>query len=259
MELSSLRRHVPCLRIRKRHHRLSIIQAACGIGIVALVILGWAKLLWRRHLVALVIAPYMAIVFLWWFQPTRFVVPLLPLIVFCACEGVRSLLPKKNPGTFRVAFIAAAICIAGAFAVDFVKVERACLEGNIKGSDDAAQWSQMQQGLDWIKQNTPENSVIFSSYPAGVYLFTGRHTLDLNNATHIGAKFTPTHSMNLDAEFQNAAVFPSVYVFATSRFDDTVKEEWGLSPVQQYVQTHPGQLQLQWSAPDGLIYLYKLR
>ena len=58
----------------------------------------------------------------------------------------------------------------------------------------------MQHGLDWIKQNTPQDAVVFSSYPAGVYLFTGRHTLDLNNATHIAGVFTPTHSLNLDTQ-----------------------------------------------------------
>jgi hypothetical protein len=240
------------------HLHLGIIPIFCGMLLAALVVFGWVKLLFRRHLVALVLAPYMTIVFLWWFEPTRFVIPVLPLIVYCAVEAIRTLAVKPTPAIRKFAFAAAAICIAGALAVDALRIERAWTCGNTEGAEAATEWSQIHEGLDWIKKNTPPDAIVFSSYPAGAYLFTSRHTLDLNNETRLDGKFIAANCMDLDAQFKKAREYSSGYVFATSRYDYILNVEWGLAPVQRFIASHPGRLELKWSSNDGLFYIYKV-
>ncbi len=234
---------------------LSGVTILLGLGLTALVILGWANLLLRRHVVALVLGPYMAIVFLWWFEPTRFVIPVLPLIVFCAIAGAR--LVHAVP-TRRAALTAAAICIVGGLAVDAVRLRRAMRYGNIEGAQAAAEWQQMQQGLNWIRSNTPGDAVVFSCYPQAVYLFTSRHTMDLNNGSHIDAVYIPMGQMDLNAQFHKADGFSSVYVYATYRWDFLTQMEWGLAPVQRFVASHPGQLDPQWASGYRAVGIFRL-
>ena len=98
----------------------------------------------------------------------------------------------------------------------------------------------------------------FSSYPAGFYLFTARHTIDLNNVSHTEPVYVPLGQMNLDTQFGKAAPFSSAYVFATYRWDFIKKMEWGLEPVLRYESAHPGRLEREWSTPDGHMIIYRL-
>jgi hypothetical protein len=243
--------------IAQRLH-LSGATKVLGLTITALVILGWVNLLLRRHVVALVLGPYMAIVFLWWFEPTRFVIPVLPLIVFCAIAGAKAVNSRLAIPAHKTALGAAVICILGGVVVDAVRVERALRYGNIEGAQAAADWKQMQQALNWIRSNTPADAIVFSSYPQAVYLFTSRHTMDLNNDSHIEPVYVPIGQMDLDAQFRKGSGFPSAYVLAIYRWDYLKQMEWSLGPVQRFIASHPGRLEQQWASDDGQLFIYKL-
>jgi hypothetical protein len=240
------------------HLHLLEVTMLLGLIITALVILGWALLLRQRHVVALILGPYMAVVFLWWFEPTRFVIPVLPLIVFCAIAGARAVMGCLTIPTHRTALTAAAICIAGGVLVDAGRLVRARRYGNIDGAQAAAEWKQMHAGLNWLKDNTPTDAVVFTSYPAGVYLLTSRRTLDLNNGEHNDPVYVPMGQMDLDAQFRKANAFPSAYVFATYRWDFLTQMDWGLGPVQRFIASHPGRLEQQWASDDGRLFIYKM-
>jgi hypothetical protein len=133
--------------------------------------------------------------------------------------------------------------------VDTVKLQRVWKYGELEGAQAATEWDQMRQGLDWIQQNTPPDSLVFSTYPAGVYLFTGRHTLDLNNSSHIGAAWTPSYSADLDQRLKKVDASKAVYVYATADRD---------SNVLRYVADHPNRVELQWASQNGLLSIYKV-
>jgi hypothetical protein len=238
--------------------RLSAVVVIFGLAITALVVVGWAALLRRFHVAALVIAPYMAIVFLWWFEPTRFVIPVLPLLVFCAGAGAKLIWPGRGVPVHRWATLAAGMGIAGAPIVDAVKFNHMRKYQDLNGAAHATEWKRISEGLSWVNENTPRDAVIFTSYPAGVYLFTARQTLDLNNVSHIDPVYVPSGSMDLDAQFRKAAPFHSAYALATYRWDFTNDFEWGLAPVERFVRDHPGRLRLQWATNDGHLEIFKL-
>jgi hypothetical protein len=237
---------------------LSDVTILLGLTMAALVILGWANLLRRRHVVALVLGPYMAIVFLWWFEPTRFVIPVLPLIVFCGIAGAKAVNSRLAIPAHKTALGAAAICILGGIVTDTVRAERALRYGNIEGAQAAAEWKQMQQALSWIRSNTPPDALVFTSYPQAVYLFTSRHTMDLNNDSHIEPVYVPIGQMDLDAQFRKASGFPSAYVLAIYRWDYVKQMEWSLGPIQRFIASHPGRLDQQWASDNGRMFIYKM-
>jgi hypothetical protein len=229
-----------------------------GLFITTCVILGWLKLSRRLNPAGPVLACYMAIVFFWWFEPTRFIVPILPLLLLCGVTGIRAIRPAASIFDARTALLVVTFCIVGALGVDLVKILEASRFGNAEGAQATQEWKQMQAGLNWIEQNTPKDAVVFSSYPAGVWLFTARHTLDLNNVSHIDSNYVPLGGMNLGVQFQKARPFQSAYVFATYRWDYIKNFEWGLKPVQKYIAANPGRLEPQWTSEDGKNAIYKL-
>ena len=234
------------------------LMAVIGFAIVALVIVGWLNLLRMRHPIAYVIAPYMVIVFLWWFEPTRFIIPVLPLLVYCAAVGAKLVRYHFKPAAISIPVAMEVISIFGCLLVDVFRLDRAYRYGDIQGAQAASDWHQIHEGLNWIKENTPGDSVVFSSYPEGVYLFTSRLTLDLNNGAHVGPVYVPIGQMDLEAQFRKGSAFPAAYVFATYRWDYLKQMEWGLGPVDRYIVLHPGQLELKWASSDGHAFIYKL-
>jgi hypothetical protein len=228
---------------------LAWITTLIGFALAVVVIAGWANLFVRRHLISIVLACYMSIVFFWWFDPSRFVIPILPLIIYCSAIGARRMLSRVKFPRRQYAFAALGICVLGAVMVDGVKVARAWQYGDPEGAGAAREWSQLQQGLEWIHENTADNSLVFSTYPAGVYLFTDRHTLDLNNASHIGSVWTPSYSADLGARLQKVDSDDPVYVYATADRDQNVLH---------YISAHPEGFALKWKSETDPMFVYEV-
>jgi hypothetical protein len=208
--------------------------------------------------IALVLFPYMVIVLLWWWEPSRFVIPILPLLAHCACVGAKIIFGRTSLSTRKIAWCSAAICLIGCIAVDLDDLHHVMTVGDFYGPDAAAHWKQVQKGLGWVRQNTPADAVVFSDYPAGVYLLTDRHTLDMNNSSHIGNTYIPSNSIDLAAEIAKAAPYRSLYIFAVRREDVLSHVEFGLAPVRGFVTDHPDALQLQWSSDNNFVQIYKV-
>jgi hypothetical protein len=243
--------------IAERLH-LQGFEVVGGFVITALVVLGWVGLLRKSHVISLVLGPYMLVVFLWWFEPTRFVVPVLPLLLCCAAEGARMALREVKIPVYEVSMGLLVLCIAGGLIEDGVRLARVWRYGDLNGAQAAEDWGQIEQGLGWIDAHTSPDAVVFTSYPSGVYLFTARQTLDLNNVSHTSAVYVPTGKMDLEAQFSKADAFASAYVFATYRWDYTEKMEWGISPVERYRASHPGKLEPMWESGDGKVRIFKV-
>jgi hypothetical protein len=224
------------------------VSTLFGVFLVALVVLGWAKLLRDRHTIALVLAPYMAIVLLWWWEPDRFVIPVLPLIVFCAAVGAKATLSQVSRIDRRVFLAIAIVAIIGGLAVDSVWIRHVWRYGHWGGAEAEEQWAQMKEGLDFIKRETPNDAEIISSFPAAIYLFTGRHTLGINVHTDLSDLISRTALPN----------FMPLFIYATERRHPMTKEEFGLAPVRRFIEAEPGRLKLKWASRDGHLYLYEV-
>ena len=236
--------------IISHHLHLSRIAIPFGLLLTFLVIIGWIELFLRRHVVSLVLAPYMVVVLCWWFEATRFIVPVLPLLVYCASVGAKRLIAQRLQQRAKIGLIAAFACVVGGVLSDVSRLHSIWQYGHFGGAEAARNWTDMRSGLAWISNNTPAGAMIYSSYPAGVFLFTGRLTLDLNDGSHIGNVYTPSDSVDLAVELQRTRSIPSLYIYVCERDDNT--------PAQRFIVQHPDQFETEWSSPDGVARLYKV-
>jgi hypothetical protein len=224
---------------------LNVLPIALGFAIVALVVLGWTILLYRRHVIALVLGPYMAVVLMWWWEPSRFIVPVIPLFIYCAVEGAKALLAGRAIPARKLAFGAVVGCLLSSLAVDAFKIHNIWTCGDWSGGDEAADWAQTQKGMNWIRQTTPQIADVYCTFPEAVYLFTARRTLELNRQT------------NLDAELSAADPAQPIYFYTTLRRGFVAADIEGNAPLSRFIAGHPGQCELLWTSDNGTAHIYK--
>jgi hypothetical protein len=134
--------------------------------------------LFRRALVDIYVIFYLAIAMLWPWEPTRFVIPLIPFLYTYVLFEVglfatalrRDSLPARAVRMFALAAIGLyLIANVGAQARLALEVRRS-VEPNVE-------WAARFRLFDWIKHNTPRTSVLAALNDTQVYLYTGRQTI----------------------------------------------------------------------------------
>jgi hypothetical protein len=140
-------------------------------AVVVAAVLIWSTLLpgWIRRRYeawAIYLLLYLAITLMWPFPPgTRFVVPVLPLILLAMWEGFQSVRPSAR--LFRVtATITGVIVVASAVAGGYVRLT----EVNVKPS---------LHRYEWIRSNTAPGDVIACVLDPNCYLYTGRKAVSI--------------------------------------------------------------------------------
>ncbi len=144
-------------------------------AIMAAALLG--PLLLRRDLVDWFVALYLGLALLWPWEPTRFVVPLVPLlygylltIIMLFGSAVMRRLSWAHT-LRRLAVGAVALFIIANFAL------QARLVVMLRESATPPEWAARFRLYDWIKYNTEESAVLASMNDAELYLYTGRNVV----------------------------------------------------------------------------------
>jgi hypothetical protein len=140
-------------------------------AVVVAAVLIWSTLLpgWirRRHEAwAIYLLLYLAITLMWPFPPgTRFVVPVLPLILLAMWEGFQSVRPSAR--LFRVtATIAGVIVVVSAVAGGYIRLTNAHVKPSL-------------HRYEWIRSNTAPDDVIACVLDPNCYLHTGRNAVSI--------------------------------------------------------------------------------
>ncbi len=156
-------------------------------ALMAAAILG--PLLLRRDLVDWFVALYLGLALLWPWEPTRFVVPLIPLlygyllteIKLFGSAVVRHL--SWADGLRWLAVGAVTLFIVANFVL------QARLVAMLWQSDTPAEWAARFRLYDWIKYNTAEKSVLASLNDTELYLYTGRTVVRNTSSRDIVMRF----------------------------------------------------------------------
>jgi hypothetical protein len=154
------------------------------------VILGFVQAC-RNHfsLAEMMVLISLAITVLWPFFPTRFLLPLLPLLLFYFLLGLESsvhFLQRKleDPrllGQWKLSLWVLGLLLVSRFyeAATFIWAKhQARPEAR---PDYVRNHEENQQVLDWVKENLPAEAVLVSENPQLVYLHTGRKTVSRGN------------------------------------------------------------------------------
>jgi hypothetical protein len=124
----------------------------------------------RQTAVAPLVVAYLGMVLVWAWPPTRFIVPLLPLILWLAYRGGERWPPLT-------AGLAALLLVCGAInqlhLVGAVR-EKGGAWFRASGVDD---WYRMSDQIDWINANAPSDAIVVAVHDPTYYLMTGRKSI----------------------------------------------------------------------------------
>src|SRR5262249_26884115 len=127
----------------------------------------------------LVVAGYAALILIWPWPPSRFLVPLAPLLVGLGLDGAVRAARRLNAMT-RPPPAAATLTAAGLVACNLVALGRFADDSARTGFphvclDDApVSWSSYEQVFSWLRANSSPGDTIACGLDSMVYLYTDR-------------------------------------------------------------------------------------
>jgi hypothetical protein len=140
-----------------------LVLAAAAAGLALLAATFWRA---RREPVVLLIAAYGAVHIAWAWPPLRFVVPVVPLILWFAFLGAGR---SRRLGCA----VALALLAVGLFQFS-ATVNQARETGIVSPFRETTTWDETAYLLTWLSKETPTDAVVSGNLDPMYYLFTGR-------------------------------------------------------------------------------------
>jgi hypothetical protein len=168
------------LRIVATNFALILSSAGPVFDLPAVMILGWVAsplvvrgaIRGRMGLAASIsLAISIALMLLWAWPPLRFVIPLLPLLLWAIAEG--------TPQRLRAGVL---VCCWVLFAAGCYRSHLFSLTARESGcwyplSASTDVWRSFEAQMEWLRKNTAANDIVQSNVDPTIYLFTGRHAV----------------------------------------------------------------------------------
>ena len=170
--------------------RLLLITGPFGLGIasVLLSLLALAGLIlgWRNGLTATEIYTTLSLGFivLWPWDPMRFLLPLLPLLLVYVVEAGQALWTwwrrdqagNAPPSKWIGATVAVGLMVALNLITNFEFIGGLDAQGR-RNQGELGQFTEIETMLGWVKDNVADNELCASLNPGLVYLYTNRKTV----------------------------------------------------------------------------------
>ena len=141
-------------------------QVVPAAGLAACALRGmW---LTRMHPVTWCVIAYAGIIMAWAWPPLRFLVPVLPVLLWHVVVAIR-----------RIPRVPVAIVVAVLVATSSVTLVRTVAHASSRGvmwfrAESPADWHRMSVLFEWIRQNTPSDAVLTGNLDPMYFLYTGR-------------------------------------------------------------------------------------
>ena len=129
---------------------------------------------------------YYGMLMVWVWPPNRFVVPIFPLWLFFAYKGIMLICTNisSKERILRIVneglVILLCICLGSALylsSLKTIRIHQASISSNILPTDDNYDWTAISSLLDWIRKNTPSDSILLGNLDPIIYLYTGRKAI----------------------------------------------------------------------------------
>lgn len=154
-----------------------------GIAICLLIIYGVYHLTDYSRLLGLYLAFYFGILLLWpsvW-SGTRFLLPILPLLLFLSLFGLHQLL-SVAAGSIKNKILEWHPLYLLTFMIFFIpSLQGLHIEAKLPYLPN---WKDYISIAEWTQQNTPSNTIISCRKPAIFHLFSGRSTVQFKESTN---------------------------------------------------------------------------
>jgi hypothetical protein len=246
---------------------LTFLVPVWGLIVTLLILRGAFAQLRRKLPLAWGMLFYTLLIIVWPYTPERFLLPVLPFyaamlfegfgivftyfkVIFDKREGINSEEQKKRFPKDCVPFYAVccAVTILCGIAVNQMWLRNQKNTGHLGGENAAKNWQETQEALRFIRENTPSNAIVVSSYSYSTYLFTGRKTLDQLPAEKM-MEILQKHRQH------------PLYIFMTyreSHAEYNLGEDYGMKPVKDFMVRYPRVLTLLWESDDATQAVYQV-
>lgn len=157
---------------------------AMAILLMALVLLGFLRDLREGFKsIHLFFLCYCGMLLVWVWPPIRFVIPIFPFWLFFAYKGMMSLgvhISSRGWGAkiANAAFVLLLCLSLGnalyLFSENTLRLQKVSIMFESKTGSEELDWKKMSSLFNWIRNNTPDDSILLGNLDPAIYLYTGR-------------------------------------------------------------------------------------
>ncbi|MCE3236343.1 MAG: hypothetical protein K0Q50_2534 [Vampirovibrio sp.] len=224
----SLDRLLPTLKVKMDGHKVNLTHFAGFLLLFWVLFLpGLWRLFWRFPFGGLYLSVYMSVLLVYPYISPRFLLPVFPIILLCAYLGllaVRDRLTQQVPRLKEIAPLVVPFFLVLALAghlPDTIRWVHAGLKLKL-----ANQGPSLRKGnrayyetLFWIRQNTPESSLIISRKPPVTYFYSGRRSTAFPFTAHQDKLFAYIE----EKRQRYGQEFPHIYIFEDNVFGSSTR------------------------------------
>lgn len=199
-----------------------------------LVVLGFIAVARQKITMAeLAVGFSLGITVLWPWETVRFMLPLIPFIVFYFLSGVRALYgwyqQQRQQQNLRAQWVAMAVVASLIVAINLYGHVHYILKASSSLPLDRPQWLQIfdefETLIKWVDRGVPKNAVLATANPALVYLYTGNKTI----APYKPEESWPNWNRLGIRYLVRASVYPEVIDPAESKYKVTYRSRSGMN------------------------------
>lgn len=201
------------------------------VSIAALVFL-WKS--WRAACVYLLATA--ALLLVWPWHLTRFLVPLLPLLVLLVIIGTHGLIARWKPAAGLAAAGIAALLLAlngGNTSLGLVRARASCTRGSTPPADNCVRRdaASFLHAAIYLRDSVPAGASILTAKPEPVYLYSGHASFPVQSALRHSAPLVE----HMRSEGVNWVLLGSVHSIEPQQFRRLLQVECGvLAPVAHF-------------------------
>jgi len=177
---------------------------------------------------------YSGMLLVWVWPPFRFVVPIFPFWLFFVYKGLKSLevhislrgwgAKIANAGfVFLLCFsLGNALYL---FSEKALRLQKVSIMFEIKTGSEELDWKKMNSLFQWIRYNTPDDSILLGNLDPAIYLYTGRKAVRgfVADPYLLWYSEKPEESLGSESDLLDVLIKNKVnYIIRTP--DDTFKE-----------------------------------
>lgn len=213
---------------KAKGHKVNLTHLWPLMGLFWLVFfIGLRSLFIRFPFGGLYLSVYMGVLLVYPYISQRFLLPVFPIILVCAYSGVltsRDWLSTRFSFCCKLAPYAVPVFLLLALAGHLPDTVRWVNAGyQLKKANTGPSLRKGNRGyyetLLWLKQNTPEDSLIISRKPPVVYYYSGRRSTAFPFTAHADKLFNYIEEKRLRYGQQ----FPHIYVFEDNVFGSSTR------------------------------------
>ncbi len=148
----------------------------------AMAVTGFCRRLARAaSSIELFVLMYVGLIILWAWPVTRFLAPLLPLLLLYLFEGAAAIGKHLTPLRAPLDWVQVSLAVVLALSSGWML----CRSAKTAWRDEVVplphlvpeNWHQLRPLLNWLSQHTPPGAVVVSNFDPSVYLYSGRASI----------------------------------------------------------------------------------